>query len=66
MKESRQLGPPHSTVLIRLAGTTDQTCGDSKVTEKWISGNYAVGDKFRDKIRGVQKTLHSWWKKNVA
>ena len=41
-------------------------CGDSKVVEKWMNGQYAMGQKYKDKIGHIQKTLHSWWKRNVA
>ena len=56
-KEPRQLGPPDLSV---------QLCCDSIVAEKWIYGHYAKGDTHKEKIGRIQKTQHSWWKRQVA
>ena len=48
--------------FTRPEGTTVLMCGDSNVVEKWISGHYAVVDKFKERI-GAPKTLHSLWKR---
>ena len=39
---------------------------NSNVAEKWINAHCAMGKKYSDNIGGLQKTLHSWWKKRVA
>ena len=54
------------SICYRTEGTTVQMCGDSNVAEKWINGYYALGEKYKNKIGGIQKKLHFWWMKKVA
>ena len=62
-KGTLEIGPTGSTIWARLEGTIAQMCGDSGVAENSINGHYAVGQKFRERIGEVRKTLHSWWKR---
>ena len=40
------------------------TCeGDSNAACKWINGEFSLEPECQEKIGQVQKTLHSWWKK---
>ena len=43
-----------------------QVCGDSEVAEKWINGTSAMGQKYKETIGRIQKTLHSWRKRKVT
>ena len=66
VKIPRLLGPADVSNRTREEGATVQLCGDSDVAGKWISGFCALGQKYRQKIVFIQKTLHSWWKRKVA
>ena len=65
-KTSKNVGHPDTTVYTLGDGPTVHLCGDSDVACKWINGEYSLGHKYRGRIGQVQKTLHSWWKENVA
>ena len=39
--------------------------GTATCSETWISGPHAMGTTYRNKIGGIQETLH-YWKKSVA
>ena len=38
-----------------------QQCG-----EQGTDGHYAMGDKYKEQIGGIQSTLHSWWRRKIA
>ena len=60
------LRPPDESISIGTEDTTGQRCGESNVAEKWINGHSAAGQKFREQIGRIQKTLHSWWRRNFC
>ena len=62
-KTPRYLGPEDITVHTRSEGSTVQQRGDSNVACKWINGVFSFATKYKEKIGQIQKTLHSWWKK---
>ena len=62
-KGTLEIGPTGSTTWARLEGTIARMWGDSGVEEKSINGHHAVGQKFRERVGEVRKTLHSLWKR---
>ena len=65
-KEPRTLGTPDKSFALHIQSPTVQICGGSNVAEQWMNGRYATAKKYRDTVGGTQKTLHSWWKNDVA
>ena len=47
------------TLSVICEGTVGQTSGDG---ERWRTGYYEMEEKYTDRIGGLQKTIHSWWK----
>ena len=53
-------------VHVREDGPRVQLCGDSEFAEKWVNGQYVLGQKYRGRIGHILKTLRSWWKRRIA
>ena len=62
----RKLGWPENAITSRREDLSVYMCGESNVTENGSTGTTGWEKKYRDKIGGIQKTSHSWWKRSVA
>ena len=66
-KPPRKLVPADATVYTREDGPTVQLCGGSEVGGWQVDKRQELfGTEVSRKIGLIQKTLHHWWKKEIA
>ena len=53
-------------VHTRSEGPTILLCGDTNVACIWITGEFSLVTKYNENFGQIQKTLHSWWRREVA
>ena len=53
-------------VHTRSEGPTISLCGDTNVACIWITGEFSLVTKYNENFGQIPKTLHSWWRREVA